>query len=81
MILKDLFKGKMIEVKFGDDVIQAVIDEDTEFRVIDEDGNPLDPNEYVVYEKEARFYVVPAILELSDTEYYDFREERIKRKN
>jgi len=81
MILKDMLKGTVIKVEVGSEVIQAVIDEDTEFRVLGEDGNPLDPNDYVARIEYGRLYIYPPTIDLSDTEYYDFREECIKRKN
>ena len=61
--------------------LEIIIDENTEFRIVGDDGEPLDPENFTVYIENGWLYVVPNIIDLSETEYYDFKEKYIKRKH
>ena len=55
-------------------------DSKIELRILGEDGERIDPSQVTMYIKNGRLYIVPNMINLSETEYYDAREDCLKRK-
>jgi len=72
MKIKDfLKKGEKLEI---------TEDSTIELNIVGEDGERIDPSEVTMYIKNGRLYVVPNMIDISETEYYDAREDCLKRK-